>query len=195
MSITNSQSPNTPTTPEGQELINNNSHQGKIVSDGTNDRVVLGYQKDGFGTGVDYGIKVSQAGYDVRTATDDQLAMSSAFNMFKIVQSGTATLTVPASMASTQVASTTVTHNLGYKPAFDVYITDGTAYGLTPGQNQQTPFIQWYIVAGSIRGMFYTTVSTSTTTITFKYINGTTVTDVTGGYITFKYYLFRETAS
>lgn len=49
------------------------------VSDGVNDRVLLGYQLNGFGTGKNYGFKVSREGYDVDTATDAQLIMSSKF--------------------------------------------------------------------------------------------------------------------
>lgn len=70
----------------------NNRFKTNIVKDlsGT-PRVLIGEQEDGFGTGNNYGIKVSQSGSDVLTASDDNLVMSSAFNMLKIVESGTAT--------------------------------------------------------------------------------------------------------
>lgn len=71
----------------------------KIIRDGDTPRVLIGYQKDGFGTGSDYGIKVSQDGYDVTTATASQLAMSSQFNNFKIIGSGTLRVTKAASVA------------------------------------------------------------------------------------------------
>ncbi len=88
----NVENPITPTNSDGVLAIDNNSQEGTTVGDGTTDRVLVGFQKDGFGTGQDYGIKVSQDGYNVKTASDDQLVMSSAFNMFKIVQTGTVTI-------------------------------------------------------------------------------------------------------
>jgi len=51
------------------------------VNDGANDRVLIGYQLNGFGVSKNYGIKVSREGYDVDTATDAQLIMSSKFTM------------------------------------------------------------------------------------------------------------------
>jgi len=51
-----------------------NAFQQQIVfSDGTNKRMIIGYQKDGFGEGKDFGIKVSVDGVDVNDATDEQL--------------------------------------------------------------------------------------------------------------------------
>jgi hypothetical protein len=54
-----------------------------IVNDESDDRVLIGIQENGFGD-KNLGIKVSQEGIDVKDATDAQLVMSSAFNMFKI---------------------------------------------------------------------------------------------------------------
>lgn len=45
----------------------------QVFSDGTSKRMLLGYQKDGWGVGKDFGIKISKEGVDVSTATDDQL--------------------------------------------------------------------------------------------------------------------------
>lgn len=47
------------------------------------DRIVLGRQDDGR-----YAVRVSLDGYDVDTATDDQLVMNSDWNMWKIISSG-----------------------------------------------------------------------------------------------------------
>lgn len=84
--------PNTPTNTDGNEVINKGTQQGYLVSDGTNNRVLVGFQRDGFGDGKDYGIKVSQEGFDVNSASEDELVMSSGFNNFKIIQSGTTTI-------------------------------------------------------------------------------------------------------
>lgn len=64
---------------ETQNAINglvdhlNNQLQAQIFSDGKTKRMILGYQKDGWGSGKDFGIKISQEGVDVTVATDDKL--------------------------------------------------------------------------------------------------------------------------
>lgn len=70
-----------------------------ILNDESNDRVLLGIQEGGFGT-KNLGFKISQEGVDVQDATSNELIMSSAFNMFKIVESGTFSMTKPANDAS-----------------------------------------------------------------------------------------------
>lgn len=45
----------------------------QIFSDGTTKRMLIGYQKDGWGVGKDFGIKISQETVDVTTANDDEL--------------------------------------------------------------------------------------------------------------------------
>ena len=57
----------------------------------------------------DYGMKVSKAGFDVKTCDDDDLVFSSKFNQLKRKASGTAT----TSGSDIQVA-----HGLGYKPIY-----------------------------------------------------------------------------
>ena len=51
------------------------------VNDGSNNNILIGYQEDGFGVGVDYGMKLARAGYAVETATDAQLIFSSKFSL------------------------------------------------------------------------------------------------------------------
>ena len=51
-----------------------NSFQQQIVfADGTTKRMLIGYQKDGWGEGKDFGIKISIDGVNVYDATEDQL--------------------------------------------------------------------------------------------------------------------------
>lgn len=52
----------------------------------------------------DYGIKVSQAGFDVKTCDDKDLIMTSKLNLLKTKATG--------------VTSTTVAHGLAYTPIF-----------------------------------------------------------------------------
>jgi hypothetical protein len=51
-----------------------NSFQQQIVfADDSNKRMLIGYQKDGWGAGKDFGIKISKPGVDVNTASDSDL--------------------------------------------------------------------------------------------------------------------------
>lgn len=81
-----------------------------------------------------YGIKVAKPGFDVKTATDQQLAFSSEFDTLKIKQQGTGQLTDTS-------RTVTIAHNLGYVPTFMVHTqfsSDG-AYFISPLINTQ-PF-------------------------------------------------------
>lgn len=70
-----------PSAPQSQQIaaINrivdrlNEMLQQIMLSDGANRRMYIGYQKDGWGPGKDFGIKISIPGVDVLTATDSQL--------------------------------------------------------------------------------------------------------------------------
>lgn len=62
----------------------------------------------------DYGIKISEQGYDVKTAADINLILKTDFTLLKVAASGTVNISQPAGTAE-------VTHSLGYKPQFLVY--------------------------------------------------------------------------
>lgn len=55
----------------------------QVFTDGTSKRMLIGYQKDGWGTGKDFGIKVSLEGVDVLDADDDQLLFRMALDNWK----------------------------------------------------------------------------------------------------------------
>lgn len=63
---------------------------------------------------MDYGIKISQDGYDVLTATPSQLAFSSKYQTPKIHAQGSGTLTDSS-------RTVTIAHGLGYVPMFLVH--------------------------------------------------------------------------
>jgi len=63
----------------------------------------------------DYGEKISRDGYDVKTATDKQLVLSSKFKTFTIALSGSFNITISSGDYRTR---TSVAHGLGYVPAF-----------------------------------------------------------------------------
>src|SRR3990167_443427 len=89
--------------------------------DGTVDRFFLGWDNSR-----NFKIKMSQPGIDVFTATDDQLAISSDFNSFKIVATGT--VGVSGTYFDQTTTLGTVTHNLGYVPLVQaaLYVSSGT---------------------------------------------------------------------
>lgn len=186
--------PLTPTNTSGEEAINRSSSQGLIVGDGDSDRVLIGFQKDGFGTGNDYGIKVSQDGVDVKTAPDDDLIMSSAFNMFKIVASGTLAMTFTPG-ADTTTTTVSATHGLGYVPAFQAFITldPGIMSGTLANSTVPNPYPILYLIGGTndltLVGMAQVYVDSTKVYFTMQ-------EDGIGGgpySCSAKYYLFQET--
>ena len=71
---------------------------------------------------LDYGLKISQAGFDVKTADKENLVFSSQYNTLKVFASGSGSQLVPTAVGFTSgVATVTIAHNLGYKPAFIVF--------------------------------------------------------------------------
>lgn len=64
------------------DVINrlNNQLQTQVYSDGVTKRMLIGYQLNGWGTGQNFGIKVSLEGVDVNLATDGQLLFKMALD-------------------------------------------------------------------------------------------------------------------
>lgn len=177
--------PNTPTNTSGYEAINPSKQQGYIVGDGNTDRVLVGFQKDGFGTGKDYGIKVSQDGSDVKTAAGDELVMSSAFNMFKIVSSGTTTLNANATAGVPIVV--TVPHGQTFVPIPLAF------YDYTAGDYTQLPNSTGLSTSGGqVTLNNWSWVSTDSTNLYIHFYSGSTSN---WGIFTYKYYLLQETAA
>lgn len=128
---------------EGQTVGKVVTKSNQILSTDGNglNRVLLGYQEDGFGTGKDQGIKVSQNGYDVLTAANANLVMSSAFNTFKIVASGVVSAT---KLAGSETSFVNINHNLDTFPVAVAFISDGATY------MYHVPFIIYENVGGTI---------------------------------------------
>lgn len=63
-----------------------------------------------------YGIKVSKPGFDVLTTNDVNLSLKSDFTLLKVAFSGT--------IDPSGETWVSITHNLGYKPQFLVYLED-----------------------------------------------------------------------
>jgi len=71
----------------------------------------------------DYGLKISRPGVDVGTATVLDLIFSSKYDYLRIFSNGSGSVTVPAANVGVENGSVSVSisHNLGYYPAFIVF--------------------------------------------------------------------------
>jgi hypothetical protein len=196
--------PDVPVAPETDRVSPNQVApgvtRGAVVTPGADGypQVLQGNQKT-FGNG----FYVAKPANDVTQVTDaTKFIFNSNQNVFKIVQSGTVTITYTASNIAGPtgrtlgIGSATVTHNLGYVPALLCYGNDITT--------QYKP-----ITSGSILGSSFSNtlvyqeridIIVATTTIVFNYIQdmaifGATNAGATNGTQVIKYYLLQETAS
>lgn len=96
-----------------------------IVSDGENNIGLFGYDEDG-----NVVVKVAKPGYNAESATDSQLIFNSSQNTLKVVQTASVvqTLTNTANTVAQGTQVKTIAHNLGFKPAFLVYMTTNPGY-------------------------------------------------------------------
>lgn len=149
--------------------------------------------------GSDFVMKISKEGFDATTASDDELVFNSNQNVFKIVKSGTTTLTVPSTFSSGSVLTATIPHELTSKPAFiawvDIPVGDGSS--LIQGKLVTLPAMiipATGPVAGSVR--LYITADVDATNLYLRVANttGLGLSGVDGDYI-FKYYILQETAN
>ena len=70
-----------------------------------------------------YGIKVSKAGYDIKTTGLENQVFNSSANSLKIWMAGHANISVSAytGFGGTGIGTTNITHSLGYAPYFLCY--------------------------------------------------------------------------
>jgi hypothetical protein len=156
-----------------------------IVHDGTNFKALFG--RDGIGN---YVVKIAKDGYNVLTATDDELIFNSANNLFKIVSTGTVDMgTSTVGSAATVVD---IAHGLPSPPTIIAFgtVTDATfgtrivplphyTLGTTSGISSATR-----IITASL------TMSTNSTNIRFVLQGNAIDTSAT-----VRYYIIRETAN
>lgn len=157
--------------------------QGKnrmLVNDGSNDILLAGEDDAG-----DIVFKVSQSGYDVKTATDQQLAFSSGFNQFKIV--GKQHIVVSKG-TNTNYAQTSYVHGLGYRPGIVGYVEGSW--------NSGASFVVPYTLNSGSSIQAVCGVAISSTTLTC-YISTDNASSIYSGAqtVTFDIYLLAETAT
>lgn len=158
-------------------------------------RVLLGKGANGF-----YGLKVSPEGKDVYTATDDELIFNSNQNVFKIVASGTLSVSGSysqgvGSIQNYVVGSAFVQHDLGYCPALLIYADpDSVLLGPQPvcdGSLLNSGFTADFSYTLTHR-FFVTTFSLSADIVyNANVVSGTHSGTVSRNY---KYYLLQETS-
>lgn len=100
----------------------------------------------------DYGFRVSKTGYDVSSATPDQLAMTSRLTSDIVALYGAVSYTHTGTSSSASVV-----HNLGYAPQFRVYDFVGDNF---------VPVVFGDTTGGFISFDAYTTSTTLTIRIT-----------------------------
>lgn len=128
------------------ELVYKDDFSTKTYFDSTTARIVEGLLPDG-----SYGMWVSKPGFDVRTASGDQLIFNSSQNIFKILLDATYTLNT----STTSGVIRTIAHNLGFLPVAMVYLElpasifggSSAASTMLPWSNGGTnnPLIEWYV--------------------------------------------------
>lgn len=149
----------------------------KIFKDEQGTRVVV-IDKDGLRTTAPGG------GVDVMVATGNQVTFDSARNVFKVLLSGTLTVDYTA---STGIAETSIAHGLTGVPAAQVFIDSGGLYQPTP-YNASTAAGLTYVVYD-----WYVDATDFTCRILkYNVVGGTYASDSS---VSFKYYLFQETAN
>lgn len=166
----------------------------QIFKDDAGDRrVLLGKGANGF-----YGLKVSKPTKDVYEAANTDLTFNSDNNVFNIVSSGDATLTVDFAdrtgpYYSDEVSTVDVTHNLGYPPVVMLYNTTNGLYRLVANNSLHT----WTQNSGGWDNYYiYYLVDSTKLTIGMRRITHA-ASGTFAGYgassETFRYYLMQET--
>ena len=130
-----------------------------------------------------YGIKISLPTFDVKTATTEQLAVTSEKSMLKQERKGTTTYTFSGSPVTVTIL--TITHNLGYVPACicSWYVSSFNIGGMLPFVDFST---------GDVEKIFF---EMTTTQFFIKYESEAfTPTDRTGQVFTFDYTIWYDEA-
>lgn len=147
-------------------------------------------------------LKVAKSGVEVSTATDNQLIFNSSQDIFKIVVTGTATVTVgPGDNFITK--TTTIAHGLGYTPIVMGFV-DAASSILTAGGRVITPYAMYEeqsATGGFIDNSIYILIGLFTVTADATNIYCSVGTHKADFYTQlqgdwqFKYYILQETAS
>lgn len=123
-----------------RQLIYKDDFSTKTYYDNTNARMIEGKLPDG-----SYGLWVSKPGFDVTTATADQLVFNSNQNIFKIVKTDTTSIPAVSFPGTGGIVfqSIIIPHGLSYIPVLQAYAQVGYATFPTGAGSQH--FINAYV--------------------------------------------------
>ena len=88
----------------------------------------------------DYGLKISRNGFNINTATDKELSITTKYQTFTIFQSGSQDVTVSAGQYRNGII---IPHNLGYVPAFQVFSKESVVSEFTNCPDDQGITFCW----------------------------------------------------
>ena len=111
----------------------------------------------------DYGIKMSLKGYDVKTANDQQLAITSKRNCLKLKEIATTTVTTDGSGAGTR----TIAHGLSFAPVVIALLQYGGGWYLMPALPSGGGIARYYVNTTNI--VFYLSLFSANTTYNIYY--------------------------
>ncbi len=189
----------TRTGQQSQDSLN-----GKLTFEQDNNRIVGRDENNKIGLLIStdpFEVKIARDGFDVTTATNDQLIFNSSQNVFKIVGTGPASININfsahgASTSGTDKAQVLVPHGLGYAPIPFVFMEDnGAYYPLSSGGI-------WFVnnTANSWTTAYWR-INVDPVNLSINFwqtyaANGSgSVSAFTGVSYNFKYYLMQETAN
>ena len=89
----------------------------------------------------DYGIKVSKKGYDVDTANDQQLVITSKRNCLKVDEIATTTITTDGDGDGTR----TIAHGLSFAPVVIALLSYNSGWYLMPALPTGTGVANYYV--------------------------------------------------
>jgi hypothetical protein len=104
----------------------------------------------------DWGFKIAETGFDVKTCGDQNLVYSSAYPQLKKQSSGSGSHTFTNNQGTLEIAE----HNLGYRPFFAVWVDTGSGYELATFGGQSGDFYVGYMPTATTEKLFLVAVTT-----------------------------------
>ena len=121
-----------------------------------------------------YGLKVSKAGFDVKTTADKNLIYSSKFDTFRVFASGSGSVTCD----DINGVVVTIAHSLLYRPVCVVYSEIYSSFGGASGRFFMLPLtwpiggagaIEWRSTTTNIQLLYGVDHAPSGTVLNYKY--------------------------
>lgn len=165
-------------------VVATGGYLGLVVSDGKNDILFAGREADG-----SIVVKVAKTGFDAKTASGNNLIFNSGQDIFKIVQKGSTTITVPTpSGVGASIIGDLIPHNQTHRPTIIANITSSST-GTGGTGNTPTP---WTSFSGTGNLQFIADFNTIDDTNFQFYVQWITSTTQFSGIWTFTYYILQE---